>query len=82
MSCQNHPAGCHFTGSLGNLIAHEEDCPYRTVKCVVLSCYIDIKFNGLEDHMALMHPKMSTGDWEIVHPVTPSYKKLSQVTFS
>ena len=68
MSCKNNAAGCDFSGSLEDVITHEEDCPYRTVKCVVLSCFIDIKFNGLEDHMALMHPNMSTGNWEIIRP--------------
>ena len=70
MSCKNHAAGCNYSGSLEDVIAQEEDCPYRTVKCVVLSCYKDIRFNDLEDHMALLHPKMSDGDWEIINPVT------------
>ena len=69
MSCKNHAAGCDFSGSLEDVIAHEEDCPYRSVKCVVLSCYQDISFNDLEDHMAREHPKMATGDWEIIRPV-------------
>ena len=68
MSCKHNAAGCNFSGGLEDAITHEEDCPYRTVKCVVLSCFLDIKFNDLEDHMAKVHPKMSTGDWEIIRP--------------
>ena len=70
MSCKNHAAGCNFSGSLEDVIVQEEDCPYRSVKCVVLSCYRDISFNGLEDHMAREHSNMSTGDWEIIRPVS------------
>ena len=66
ISCKNHAARCDFSGSLEDVIAHEEDCPYRSVKCVVLSCYQDIRFNNLETHMAQKHPKMSTGEWEII----------------
>ena len=73
MSCKNNAAGCDFSGSLEDVITHEEDCPYRTVKCVVLSCFLDIKFNDLEDHMAKVHPKMSTGDWEIIRPPTVTF---------
>ena len=66
MSCKNHAAGCDFSGSLEDEIAHEEGCPYRSVKCVVLSCYQDIRFNDLETHMVEKHSKMSTGEWEII----------------
>ena len=69
MSCKNHAIGCNFSGSLEDVIAQEEDCPYRSVKCLVLSCYQAIRFNGLENHMGLWHPKMSKGDWEIIRPV-------------
>ena len=81
MSCKNHAAGCNFSGSLEDVIVQEEDCPYRSVKCVVLSCYRDISFNGLEDHMAREHPNMSNGDWEIVRPVTLFFRTLNHISF-
>ena len=47
------------------VLTHEEDCPFRDIKCVVLNCYKDMKFNGLEDHMAELHEDMMAGEWVI-----------------
>merc|ERR1712214_140879 len=66
ISCKNHGAGCDFSYPDVNAVAaHEGDCAFRTVKCVILSCYKDIVFNNLEKHMAEMHGEMLTGDWVI-----------------
>lgn len=66
MSCKNHGAGCDFSSAdVTAVTAHEEDCPFRTVKCVILSCYKDIVFSDLEEHMAKTHEEMLTGDWVI-----------------
>ena len=51
------------------MIAHEEDCPYRTVACVVLNCLEDVRFNLIENHMAVEHTKMSKGQWQIIPTV-------------
>ena len=66
ISCKNHGAGCDFSFPDVNFVAiHESNCAFRTVKCVILSCYKDIVFNNLEEHMAEMHGEMLTGNWVI-----------------
>ena len=66
--CKNHQAECDFSGNLESVITHEEDCPYRTVECLVLNCHAEIRFNLIDDHMTKEHTKMSNGQWEI-HPL-------------
>ena len=63
ISCKNHAAGCDFSADLARVVTHEEDCPYRSVKCVVLNCYQDLKFNDIEEHMAVQHQDMMVGEW-------------------
>jgi len=64
ISCKNHWNECDFSGNLESVVAHEEDCPYRSVNCVVMNCFTVIKFNSIENHMAEKHTKMSNGKWQ------------------
>ena len=66
ISCKNHAVGCDFTAEIDSVLTHEEDCPHRTVRCVVLSCYRVMRFNDVEVHMTEHHKDMLTGDW-VVH---------------
>ena len=66
ISCKNHTVGCDFTAEIDSVLTHEEDCPYRSVRCVVLSCYRVMRFNDVEEHMAEHHQDMLTGEW-VVH---------------
>ena len=71
ISCKNHWDECDFSGDLESVITHEEDCPYRTVRCVVLNCWEEIRFNLIENHMAEEHGNMSNGQWHIFPKVKP-----------
>ena len=59
--------GCDFSADLENVQRHEGLCPFRIVKCVVLDCYQEIRFNDFENHMNEKHPDMSSGEW-IIRP--------------
>ena len=36
ISCKNHRADCDSSGDIEETEEHEEDCPYCTVRCIVL----------------------------------------------
>ena len=57
--------GCDFSSDLETVQRHEEDCPFRIVKCVVLDCHKDIPFNSIEEHVVQNHPDMTSGEWVI-----------------
>ena len=52
------------------MITHEEDCPCRSVACLVLNCCDDdVRFYSIEDHMDEEHTKLSKGQWQIIPAV-------------
>lgn len=65
ISCQNHAGGCHVASDTEAVLLHEQSCEFRTVRCPVLNCYINVVFNGLENHMDIIHKGMADGKWVI-----------------
>ena len=62
--CKYQPAGCADEAEIGALTLHEEGCPFRQVKCLVLNCRADIVFNQLETHMTEEeHRDLEGGTW-------------------
>ena len=65
MSCKHNGAGCNEANDLDEILRHEEDCPFRSTKCLVLDCKADITLNELENHMTEKHQDMIDGAWVI-----------------
>jgi len=65
ISCKYGEAGCDWSNVLDETLLHEEDCHFRPIKCLVMSCKADITLHGLENHMTEKHQEMIDGKWVI-----------------
>ena len=65
MSCKYGEAGCDWSNVLDETLLHEEDCPFKSVKCLVMYCKADITLHGLENHMTEKHLDLKDGKWVI-----------------
>ena len=66
MSCKHNKAGCTETKDLDGIILHEEDCLFRSIKCLVVDCKADTTLIELENHMAEKHQDMKDGTWVFI----------------
>ena len=65
MSCRYSSAGCPEALDLDDILAHEDNCRYRNLKCLVPDCKAEFALIGLEDHMSEKHKDMEGGMWVI-----------------
>ena len=74
MSCKHNGAGCNETNDLAEILRHEEDCLFRSTKCLVVDCKAEITLNELENHVAEKHQDMKDVQWVII----PHFDKLDK----
>ena len=65
MSCRFNAAGCTERMDLNDIIIHEEDCPFRNMKCLLPDCQVEFSLNDLDNHMSETHPDMEEGLWVV-----------------
>lgn len=50
--CTNRDSGCEVEELLGTLTQHEQDCPYRLVRCPIGYCTDNIPMASLSEHVS------------------------------
>ena len=65
ISCKFNGEGCTETKDLDEILCHEEDCLFRSTKCLIVDCKSDITLKELENHMEEKHQELKNGKWVI-----------------
>jgi len=76
--CTNRDSGCEVEELLATLTQHEQNCPYRLVRCPVGYCMDNIPMASLSEHVSAFPHLLTTH----AYPTTTTTNTSNYLTFS